>query len=123
MNTRPLSIYLLKANAAAPNHVLKESPDIQRVQIGQGQHTIGTLFHRPTPARSPRWVSFFQPHVDTRDFLASSTAAVFLVQASRRWFALTFGQGRHLLAPGVYEENFGLRATLNSVNPDHIRVI
>src|SRR5207247_6303751 len=35
-------------------------------------------------------------------------------------FALTFGHGRHLFKPGAWEENFGLRVTLNSIDPEQI---
>jgi len=40
-----------------------------------------------------------------------------------RLFAVVFGQGRHLLRDGSYEERFGLRVTLNSVDPDSLRAV
>src|SRR5262249_48043820 len=35
----------------------------------------------------------------------------------------TFGYGRNLLKPGTYEEDFGLRITLNAVDPNKIKAI
>jgi uncharacterized protein (TIGR04141 family) len=68
-------------------------------------------------------VEFFGSYVNRREFQASSVAAVLLVRAGGRFFALTFGHGRHLLDPASYEEGFGLRVTLNSVTPERIRTI
>jgi uncharacterized protein (TIGR04141 family) len=36
---------------------------------------------------------------------------------------MTFGAGRHLLRPEIFQEDFGLRTTLNSVSPDRIRTL
>lgn len=121
--TRPFSIYLMKARSGAAQDFVKAERDIHRLPIRQGSHTIGTLFYRSARERAPRWLSFFQSHVEPAAFAVSSIAAVFLVRTAGRWFALTFGQGRHLLAPEMSEESFGLRVTLNSVNPNQIRVI
>jgi uncharacterized protein (TIGR04141 family) len=61
--------------------------------------------------------------VNPHDFLSSSASAVLVVRSGSRLFALTFGHGWHLLKPGSYEEDFGLRVTLNSVSPDQVRTI
>jgi len=119
----PLSIYLLKQEVTDADAAVRENLAVRRVPIGRGRGTIGTLFHRTTPSRPPRWVSFFGAHIDPRELLSSSVAAVLIVRAAGRLFAVTFGTGRHLLNPGSFEEDFGLRATLNSVSPDRIRTI
>jgi len=71
------------------------------------------------------WLSFFQGALERppHGLLNSSTAAVLLTSASSRRFALTFGHGRHLLKPGSYEVVFGLRVTLNAIDPDRIRSV
>jgi uncharacterized protein (TIGR04141 family) len=48
---------------------------------------------------------------------------VLVVRVAGRFFATVFGYGRHLLKPGCWDENFGLRATLNSIEPNSIRSI
>lgn len=53
----------------------------------------------------------------------ASTAAVWLIELQGKRFALTFGYGRNLLRPGAYEEDFGLKATLNAVDPNKIKAI
>src|SRR5712692_6409900 len=119
----PLSIYLLKKEVTDVDAALRSSLAVRRVAIGHGRGTIGTLFHRTTPSRAPRWISFFGAHLDSREMQSSSVSAVLIVRAADRLFALTFGTGRHLLSPGSFEEDFGLRVTLNSVSPDRVRTI
>jgi uncharacterized protein (TIGR04141 family) len=121
--TRSLSIYLLRRDVHTPDDAVKSHHSIRRVPIGHGRGAVGVLFHRTTSARPPRWIEFFGSHVNQNDFLSSSTSAVLVVRSSSRLFALTFGHGWHLLKPGSYEEDFGLRVTLNSVSPDRVRTI
>jgi uncharacterized protein (TIGR04141 family) len=70
----------------------------------------------------PSWLSLFDGALGgtPADIHNASSAAVFLVRTSGRTFALTFGYGRSVLRPGTWEEDFGLRVTLNAV--DHLRV-
>src|SRR3989442_994238 len=119
----PLSIYLLKQEVPNVEAAVRSNPTLHRVSIGRGRGTIGTLFYYTTPSRPPRWTAFFGGYLEPRELLSSSIAAVLIVRVAGRLFALTFGTGRHLLSPGSFEEDFGLRATLNSVNPDRIRTI
>ncbi len=102
---------------------LRQNPPLRRVSIGRGRGTIGTLFYRTTPSRPPRWLAFFGAHLDPRALLSSTVAAALIAKAGGRLFALAFGTGRHLLDPGSFEKDFGLRVTLNSVSPDRIRTI
>src|SRR5262249_6885178 len=41
----------------------------------------------------------------------------------RRLFACAFGYGRNLIAPGSFEEDFGLKVTLNCVDPTKVHSI
>jgi uncharacterized protein (TIGR04141 family) len=47
--------------------------------------------------------------------------AVLFVKSKGRWFVITFGQVRHLLDDEKYEHEFGLRVTLNSIDPNKLR--
>jgi len=102
---------------------LRPTLPVRRVSIGRGRGMIGTLFYRTTPSRPPRWIAFFGAHLDARDLLSSTVAAVLIVRTAGRFFAVAFGTGRHLLNSGSFEKDFGLRVTLNSVSPDRIRTI
>ncbi|WP_373414959.1 DUF6119 family protein [Ensifer aridi] len=51
---------------------------------------------------------------------ATKGALVFL-SVGDRWFALSFGQVFHHLNDAAYEYDFGLRVTLNSVDPNELK--
>ncbi len=90
----------------------------------RGQH-IGDLYIKPTSDRMPSWLSLFEGAISVvpPDLHNASTAAVLLLGAGDRNFALTFGYGRSLLRPGTWEEDFGLRVTLNAVDPLKIKSV
>ncbi len=123
--TRTLTVYLLKEGVSTPTRALDSIEGLDSYEVRAGRRKMGTLFVRRSDPRPPMWLSFFQGALDrpSRHLLNSSTAAVLLTSASSRRFALTFGHGRHLLKPGSYEENFGLRVTLNAVDPNRIRSV
>jgi uncharacterized protein (TIGR04141 family) len=84
-----------------------------------------TLYVRRTPPLPPKWTEFFgeelEPHLELK---RATFAAVLLVKARGRLFAITFGSGgRFMLALDSYERNFGLRVAANSVEPDRIRSV
>jgi uncharacterized protein (TIGR04141 family) len=54
---------------------------------------------------------------------SASSAAALVLPVADRWLAVTFGYGRHLLEQGVWEPNFGLKVTLNSIDGSSIRSI
>jgi uncharacterized protein (TIGR04141 family) len=67
---------------------------------------------------------FFSPQVTpTQIGKTMSPAAVFLVKFDERFFILTFGGGRFLISSNCYEERFGLKVALNSLNDTKLRSI
>ncbi len=121
---RPLTIYLLRDTVRRARDAV-EAPDELRafpVRIGRA---AATLFVKPSRVVPPAWIGFFDGHVDLREVLlrSASSAAVLVLSVAGRWFAVTFGYGRHLLEQGAWEPNFGLRVTLNSIADGSIRSI
>lgn len=53
--------------------------------------------------------------------MSSSVGAVFVIQISGEIFILSFGTGFHLIKSESIERDFGLKVTLNSVDPDKLR--
>src|ERR1017187_3733856 len=51
------------------------------------------------------------------------TSAVLIVPTAKRLFAITFGSGRSILKAETTEERFGLKVTLNAVDPAKIRSV
>lgn len=121
---RPLTIYLLKGTVRGASDAVEGPDDLQVFPIRVGRATA-TLFVKPSLVVPPAWVGFFEGHVDLRQVLlrSASSAAVLVLSVAGRWFAVAFGYGRHLLRQGVWEPNFGLRVTLNSIADSSIRSI
>lgn len=119
--TRTVSIYLLRQHIKDANEALGVSPE------SLSSHTVkglqgATLYVSQSPSRPPKWTEMFAGSADPPLNLKRPTyGAVLLLKAGQRYFALTFGSGRHLLAYRSYERNFGLRVALNLVDPDRVR--
>lgn len=74
---------------------------------------------------SPKWLKIFNGAFsnETKSLYTASNTAVLAYEVDSRWFVIPFGFGRSMLKPGSYEENFGLKVVLNSVNPKKLRSI
>jgi uncharacterized protein (TIGR04141 family) len=79
-----------------------------------------SLFVAARDPHAPWWEGYLDPQVDGElvGLWTASSSAVLLVEASERLFAVTFGQGRHLLDADAVEADFGLKVTLNTVRPE-----
>jgi uncharacterized protein (TIGR04141 family) len=82
------------------------------------------LFVRRSIVRHPWWEAFFEGATKEPLVVKASTAgAILFVTSDRQLFAFTFGTGRFALDPSSYERDFGLRVTLNAVDPRALRSI
>lgn len=122
--TYGLTVFLLKSDITAAKQAIKTPNSLTLNEISVGE-TQGTFVFKQNPRHPPSWVKLFLPKVGNLldNLFNSGTAAVFIVKSSARLFALTFGYGKSLLQPDCYEENFGLRVVLNSVDPDKLRSV
>jgi uncharacterized protein (TIGR04141 family) len=123
--SRLLSIFLIKQGISASSEIFDHIDTLQRRSVRVGGRSIGEFFFRPSTVRRPSWLSFFAGAIDggALPLRVASAAGVLLVRRRHRVLAVTFGHGRHLLNPGCFEENFGLLATLNSINSERVRQI
>lgn len=73
------------------------------------------------PQQRPAWADYLDGYfdIDWRGSVASSL--VLLPRVADRFFAVTFGYGRHLLQSELLVHDFGLRVTANTVAPEKIR--
>lgn len=122
---RSLSIFLIKEDVNAPRQVLMDVDGLTRCRVSVGGTAIGDLYVKDTKDRTPSWLSMFDgalsPQVE--DSHNASSAAVLIISSEGRLFALTFGYGRSLLRPGAWDEDFGLKVTLNAVDASRIKSI
>lgn len=120
---RSLTIHLSEENRQ-PDSLIKVSEGITKKTLPVGGRTLGQLFIKPQDAKPPTWADFFDPYVKPSEFgEVSSSSAVLLVPIYKRWAAITFGQGRHLLTMNNFEDRFGLRVVLNCIDEKKVKVI
>lgn len=116
--SRNFSIYLLKTgydahNALKEMHTLGEPlTDVENLPGG------ATLYLADNTPRDPWWKTYWGINRNLRQVLKG---AIVFLPMDGRCVALTFGHTYHNLKSESYEYDFGLRATLNAVDPDKIR--
>ncbi|WP_197410951.1 DUF6119 family protein [Novosphingobium sp. FSW06-99] len=71
---------------------------------------------------APKWAKFLELTEAEKASLYNVTAyGLVFVQSGGRWFAVSFGLGHVKLDPDAFEQDFGLRVVLNTVDPDKLR--
>lgn len=115
--SRSFSIYLLKEGFDATNTLKEESileDGVDANDLPEGA-SLYVLDSQETP---PWWRGYFgiQKHL-----MQTLKGAIVFLPVNDRTFAITFGHVFHNLKPESYEYDFGLRVTLNSVDPDQLK--
>lgn len=119
-----LTIFLIKKDSDDVDSFLSNHESLDHHSLKNGRTVIGDLYVKKPHPKPPGWGKFFSDYVDPKELgKSSSTAGVLIILVEKRWFAITFGQGRFLLKPESWEESFGLLVTLNSVAQDRIKSI
>lgn len=122
-----LSIHLLTADTKGPKSALKPEPEgsqRERRTVALDPNVIdGELTVARAEPHVPAWQELLEQGTTGAfpELELASAGAVLVLKAEGRFFAVTFGQGWHLLDQDKVEEGFGLRAVLNSVDPEKLR--
>lgn len=120
-----LSIYKSKTGNCLDSHLIKLESSKAPIPLDISGIEASILYIKKDPPKtSPSWTRLFisRPEIDVADFGENCTvgAALVIFHAGEK-FVLTFGSGFHLLQTENIERDFGLRITLNSVDPDKLR--
>jgi uncharacterized protein (TIGR04141 family) len=103
---------------------LKQSVRLERIDVSRALGAPALLFIKRPRAHQPDWARFFDGIVDPAQFgRVSSGAAVVTVETDNRILAVSFGHGRFLLNPDRFEDRFGLKVCLNSIDEKAVRSI
>ncbi|WP_224242889.1 TIGR04141 family sporadically distributed protein [Hyalangium gracile] len=119
-----MTFLLLRKSFKTPEEALKSPATLI-------QHPVpvlgnaGHLYLAPAVEHEPRWFDFLREGTSTPlpPLTGGVPAGVLFIQSSSRLFAVTFGQGRHLLKPETFELDFGLKVTLNTADPARLRSV
>jgi len=119
------TIYQLKESISDPEAALDPHKRYRRIGLARDLGLPGTLYIGSQHRAKPQWVNMLKPHLEEAipDVYTASISAVLIVQYQDRFFALPFGYGRMLLTPHSWVRDFGLKVTLNKINPSKIRSI
>lgn len=119
-----LRVLLIKDSYRRPEDMVKAPLSLTRCELASGIPGDGCMYVREERTGSPKWLPFVRQGVrDVPDVTDASNAAVLLIHAHERWFAFTLGYGRNLLKAEAWERDFGLKVTLNSVDPSELRSV
>ncbi|UPT54993.1 TIGR04141 family sporadically distributed protein [Dickeya zeae] len=117
MKTRSFSIFLLKAGYDAQNSLKSDHQLLDNARaknLPQG----ASLFISDRERTTPWWVNYFS--ISGKLEQENKGALIFL-PVRDRCFALTFGHVYHNLLDVSYEYDFGLKVTLNSLEPKELK--
>lgn len=119
-----LSISLIKSGVSDIDEMVRIT-ECRNVDIPD----VGTFYYNNSSPKEPSWVSnFFMGKLGDEPRLKTSFVQGLLIVKREygeetRYFAIAFGYGRNLLIPGAIEPRFGLKTTLNIINPQRLRSV
>lgn len=116
-NTQKLSIRLLR-NGLTPTDAVREGVD-----LAEWPKLEGALIALDTlGGGAPKWARFLELSEEEKKKVFNHTAfGLVFIQATGRWFAVSFGMGHVKLDPAAFEQDFGLRVVLNAVDPKQLK--
>ena len=118
LKTQKLSIRLLKKDLE-PEESLRSDDELRDwPRIGGAKIYLGKM----GGASAPKWAHFLDLEDDEKGELRNRTTyGIVFIPTRNRWFAVSFGMGHVKLDPSKFEQNFGLRIVLNTVDPGQIK--
>jgi uncharacterized protein (TIGR04141 family) len=120
-----LTISLLKEGLGRDD-VLRKDKEVAGHRVRSIDKTRDSLFTDAVPLHPSKWVRYLDPHTTTdlkETLFSASASAVLILEASERVFAITWGQGRHLIDSDNFVQDFGLKVVLNTVAPDQLKSV
>ncbi|PPH21348.1 hypothetical protein C5C31_10030 [Rathayibacter rathayi] len=124
MANQRLTIFLLTTDVATPREALDVESDQSYVEqhLSASAGFDGTFYAKYNKPRPPEWVKYVSPALEEGpEVRTASASGLLILQAAKRFFALSFGFGRSLLDPSKIERRFGLKVALNRIDAQQIR--
>jgi uncharacterized protein (TIGR04141 family) len=115
--TQSFSIYLLK-DGVDHTVALKAAHALQEIKTASNLPPNSFLYLQDRAPRPPWWKDFFGI---SQQLGQVSKGALLFLAIEKRIFALCFGHVSHNLKEGAFEYDFGLKVTLNCVDPSQLR--
>ena len=116
--SKNFSVYLLKVGFNAQNS-LKEDHNL--ILLDEDNNNIpqgGSIYYEQYITKAPWWKEYWGIHQNMQQ---TSVSAIVFLPVNERCFAITFGVSYHNLKDDSYEHDFGIRTTLNTLDPEKIK--
>jgi len=120
------TVFLIKPDFQDDNSILNTTYAAQLAQhtVGLADGASATLYVKRAYPAPPKWAKLLgnavSPPIEEK---SQRPSALMIVRSVGRIFGLTFGSGKALLQAESWEQEFGLKFVLNSVDEDSIREI
>lgn len=120
-----LTVFRAKSDVTDPDDILIERDSLMDFPVAVDGSHLGVLYVKRTARPHPDWVSYFGNSIELSDgeLATAAVGAVLLLAHKGHTYAVVFGSGRYLLAQDALEHRFGLRVTLNAVEPTQLRSV
>ncbi|MCF6228148.1 MAG: TIGR04141 family sporadically distributed protein [Planctomycetes bacterium] len=116
--SRSFSIYLLKKGQSEANSLKDDHALGQAVLSASGLPENATLYIQDKSPAPPWWKDYWGIEQDLKQTLKG---AIVFLPIKKRCFAITFGHTYHNLKEDCYEYDFGLRTSLNVLDPKKLK--
>ncbi len=119
-----LTIYLIRDAKLKDEQIVKTDRAKPPVDLKISEGDARLYAKKSSGPKLPDWAPFLIHNQDVPAGLFEgnqSEGAVLLVRHAGAIFALSFGMGHHLINLDLADRDFGLRVTLNSVDPKKLR--
>lgn len=119
------TVYLAEESVGEFAELIKDDDSFDVVSLDGATGIDGVLYVQRHEASPPGWVEPLTALTGSSlgQLQVQLAGAALLIRLSGRIFALTFGQGRHLLKPEMLVDDFGLRVAANTVDPTQIKSV
>jgi len=123
------SLHVFLAKTAVTDHAVAlrdRGVGLRKLPIDATRRISGTLYVKAARPEAPTWVQFIEELFKSSPLASlrnSGASGALLITVDKRLFAITFGHGRHLLEPGQFVRDYGLRVTLNAVDESKLRSV
>ena len=119
-----LTIYLIKENHEGIEKCLRNHKKCEHLEIEISGVSNAHLFLGKSPLHPPSWHEIFSEQIDWKKYRSQTIKGLLYIQSKKgRWFAITFGYGKSYLDPFAFEENFGFKTVINSIDPESLKSI
>lgn len=116
--SRSFSIYLLK-DTFTPDNALKDDHNLQLLEEENTNLPNNSIMYLSDNPGSPPWWKFFWGI--SKNLHQVQKGSLIFLPVDNNWVVLTFGITYHQLKDNCYHYDFGLKTTLNALDPDKIK--